>query len=131
MKNLLKNSAALMLGLSLVTPLFAISNASVSVDNLTDTPLYLYCQLANNTRFYQYPNEQSHDFKISRADADSIDFYEVSEAPFDGPNMLCYNHQNLQDYFTYTLTGDDEQVFVNGHFHYDHSYPGSITFESR
>ncbi len=109
----------------------AMSNASIAVNNLTEMPLYLYCQLANNTRFYAYPNQQSHAWTIAAHDADPIDIYEVSEAPFIGPNILCYNQLNLGDQFSYRIEGDQEAVTVSGHFHYDSSYPGSLLFESR
>ena len=131
MKTGIRLGTTLILGLSLATAACAENNASISVDNLTDNTLYLYCQLANNTRFYQYPNQQSHDFTITKTDYSSIDIYQVDQEPSDGANMLCSNHKNLDDQFSYKIEGDDEVVTVHGHFHYDHSYPGSITFESR
>ncbi|MCX7122910.1 MAG: hypothetical protein NTV32_04470 [Gammaproteobacteria bacterium] len=130
MKKMIQNGLALIFGISLSSTAFAYNNASVAVDNLTNTNLYLYCQLSNNTRFYQNPNQQSHDFNILKNDSDPIDIYIVNQEPFEGPNMVCYNHQNLDDQFSYRFDGDEETVKVSGHFHYDRSYPGSITFES-
>ncbi len=120
---------SLVLGTLFTAPAWANTNADVYVNNLTGTTLELYCQLANNTRFYAYPSQASHLFMIDQ-NSDAIDIYILDQPIVKGPNMSCYNQQNLSDYFTYQVVGDREIVKADGHFHYDPSYPGAITFES-
>ncbi len=129
MKKSIRLGPSLLLGLLFSIPLWAQTNADVYVYNLTNTPLNMYCQLADNTRFYAYPTQQSHNFIIT-PDSDAIDIYILDQPVFNGPNMLCYNRQNLDDHFSYQVIGDNEKVIVSGHFHYSHSYPGAVTFES-
>jgi hypothetical protein len=129
MKQRLRACSSLILGLILTLPIWANTNADVFVYNLTGIDLHMYCQLANNTRFYAYPTQQTHAFTITQ-DSDAIDIYILDQPVVNGPNMRCYNQENLADYFSYQVVGDKEIVHVGGHFHYDHSYPGSITFES-
>ena len=122
--------------LLLALPILGISHlagateiASVAIMNCSPQDLHVWCEVLDGTSFYKDAG-RTHVFTFSRNVTQADQAIDIKNSQDDTLAMNCHKENNPLDYFTYRVKGDDEFVNTGGDFHYDHSYPGSLVYET-